>query len=62
MIDGLIATHVPESLRGGGIAAFIRIKMFGADPFKRISECTEPTLLGTRIDEIAPALQPSKTT
>ncbi|MBO5790521.1 MAG: serine hydrolase, partial [Clostridia bacterium] len=46
MIDALIQTHVPESLRGGGLAQFIRIKMFGADPLKSIAECAEPFLVG----------------
>ena len=48
MLESLIQKYVPESLRGGGIAQFIRIKMFGADPIKAIPACAEPHLAGVR--------------
>ena len=49
MIDELIATHVPETLRGGGIAAFVRTKLFGVDPLKSIGPATEPVLTAHRV-------------
>ena len=48
MLEALIQKHIPEALRGGGIAQFIRIKMFGADPIKAIPACAEPHLNGTK--------------
>lgn len=48
MLEGMIQKHIPEALRGGGIAQFIRIKMFGADPIKAIPACAEPHLTGVR--------------
>ena len=44
MVDDLIAQFVPDTLRGGGIMAFIRAKMFGVDPFTCITPMVEPTL------------------
>lgn len=61
MIDGLIQSHVPESLRGGGLAAFIRVRMFGADPIKSISASAEPTLTGTRKELLPSFLPPHQT-
>ena len=56
MIDGLVEQFVPQAFRGGGIAGFIRDRMFGADPFKAIGVCVEPVLCAKKVDIAYPPI------
>lgn len=56
MLDGLIETHVPELLRGGGLVGYLRTKMFGADPLKCIGTVAEPVIFAQ--PEQPPAVPP----